>query len=228
VTDTRNPWLDALDQDPLVHTCAESISRPGQVALSDHLPLDPLSGPPSPQDGVPHPQQMLPVRRETRVGTLWIVGPHGGSGETSLAALNEHWIASGHAWPERAAVSPAVIVARTHLRGLLAAQAAITQWAGRRAGSSVNLLGLILFADAPGRLPRPLQDLATVIRGGAPRTWDIPWIEAWRAEVPGDGNCPRVVHRLIANLRTLTTEGGTASRPPTADPTAVVSRGSLG
>ena len=96
-----------------------------------------------------------------------------------------------------------VLVARTHAYGLRAAQSAIREWA---AGDvEVLLLGLVLLADAPGRLPHALRQLAGLIAGGVPAVWSLPWIEAWRVgELPAAHNAPKVVRRLLEDLRAMT------------------------
>lgn len=116
-----------------------------------------------------------------------------------MAALNPAWWAeTDHAWP-LVPTSPAprvLLVARTSASGLRAAQITATQWA---AGASppIDLLGLVLVADAPGRLPRPLRELAQLVGGGVPRTWLLPWSEPWRL---GEEVTPRGRRRPAAVL----------------------------
>ena len=94
-------------------------------------------------------------------------------------------------------------MARTHAHGLRAAQSAIREWAAGDA--QVLLLGLVLIADAPGRLPHGLRQLADLIAGGVPAVWSLPWIEAWRVgEPPAPQNAPKVVRRLLEDLRAMT------------------------
>lgn len=67
--------------------------------------------------------------------------------------------------------------------GLQAAQRALTDWASGATG--VRLAGIVLVADAPGRLPRALSDVVATIEGTAPGVWRLPWCQAWRlAERP--------------------------------------------
>ena len=67
------------------------------------------------------------------------------------------------------------------------------------------LLGLVLIADAPGRLPHGLRRLAALIAGGVPAVWSVPWIEAWRlGEPPAPHNAPKVVRELLEDLRAMT------------------------
>ena len=75
----------------------------------------------------------------------------------------------------------------------------------------VLLLGLVLIADAPGRLPRPLAQLAGLVCGGVPAVWSLPWIEAWRlGEPPAPHNAPRVARQLLADLQVMTEAGASA------------------
>lgn len=126
-----------------------------------------------------------------------------------MAALVPHWPAADHGWPLPPGTAPTrvVLTARSSMRGLRAAQIAATQWAAGLV-PHVEVLGLVIIADAPGRLPRPLRDFAQVVSGGLPRTWTVPWIEAWRlGEPPALSVAPRDVHRLVDELSALLRPG---------------------
>ena len=145
---------------------------------------------------------------ESQAG-LWIVGAHGGAGESTIAALVDAWKPAGQAWPTLESAEPvtAVVVARTNVRGLTAAKAAAKQWASGLV-PEVELLGLVLVADAPGRLPRPLRDLSRVVGGGYPRAWQLPWVESWRLGDPVSLDAaPREVRRLVDDLNILLPNG---------------------
>lgn len=193
-----NPWLtgQAVPEQPVMPVAARVV------------PAKP-SGPATPQSGVDAPAVGLPVCPQPAIAALWLVGAHGGAGESTLAGLDDSWAAAGHSWPSGPSsglprtVYQTVIIARSHLAGLQAAQAAAQQWASGQV-PSVQLLGLIIVADAPGRLPRPLRELQQVISGGVPRTWTVPWVEAWRAASPDETNIPRLVRSLCDELRSLT------------------------
>jgi len=156
----------------------------------------------------------LPVQAVDEAAALWVVGAHGGAGESSIAQLVDGWAAAGHAWPELpgGAAASCVLVARTNVRGLLAARSALTQWAGSGAGTSARLVGLILVADAPGKLPPVLRDLAKVVSGGAPRVWEVPWLDRWRLGDPVTEGVPRSVSKIVSQLRSLS-----ASTPVAAE-----------
>src|SRR5699024_2860159 len=90
---------------------------------------------------------------------------------------------------------------RMHAHGLLATQTAATKWAS--GAVDVDLLGLVLVADAPGRLSRPLRDLARLVSGGLPRVWNLPWIDAWRlGEPPSLEFIPKYVRAIVTDVTT--------------------------
>ncbi|RRD47675.1 DUF6668 family protein [Arachnia propionica] len=172
------------------------------------LPLSapPATGPTEPQPHVVPPRIGLPIRCLPGSPTLWCVGAHGGSGESTLASLHEHWSATDHCWPDSRVESSSprcLVVARTSHYGLMAAQQVLRQWAAARGGGPmVQLLGLVLMADAPGRLPTPLRDLAKVVSGGAPRVWSIPWVEAWRFD-SAPRNSPGPISLVVKQINAL-------------------------
>ena len=168
------------------------------------------------QGGValPEPLDRLPRRLldDDEQAAVWWLGAHGGAGESTLEELFSGSRAADHSWPLTGAnVAPArvVLAARTHAHGLTAAQSAIREWAAGDA--QVLLLGLVLIADAPGRLPHGLRQLADLIAGGVPAVWSLPWIEAWRVgEPPAPHNAPKVVRQLLEDLRAMTEAGASA------------------
>lgn len=202
MSSTRNPWLSQPD----------SVEIQVPEVLEGQLP--PATGPQTPQNGVPAPavDSILPVRDRTTSAGLWWLGTHGGAGESSLAALVDDWAEAEHSWPRPAdgGTANVVLVARTSMKGLRSAQAAATQWASGLV-SETNVLGLVLVADAPGKLPRPLRDFARLVSGGVPRTWSIPWIDSWRmGEDPSTSDIPRDLRRLTTDLNRLTRTAASA------------------
>ena len=206
MTDEGNPWVSR-------------VASPRDVSPepASGLPAR-TTGPTGPQRGIPAPDRadQLPTVEFRAPADLWWVGVHGGSGESSLAQLVPGWRGTGHAWP--AAPSDrgrgrgrSVLVARSNVRGLRAAQAAATQWAAGLV-PGVDLVGLVVVADAPGRLPRPLRDLHQLVAGGVPRTWTVPWIDSWRlGEAVTLDTAPREVRRLVDDLRVLLGPGATGT-----------------
>lgn len=163
------------------------------------------TGPTQPQTGVPAPEYTLSVLQvvPTAPALVWMVGAHGGAGETTLAGLHERFVPSGRHWilpSPQSPIAPCVVTARTSYHGLWYAQQVLQQWAGWPPTQlAPQLLGLVLLADAPGSLPRPLRDYARLVAGGAPRVWNIGWIPAWRTGDMGE-QPPRQIIRLVNDL----------------------------
>ncbi|WBB62017.1 hypothetical protein O7599_05610 [Streptomyces sp. WMMC500] len=153
--------------------------------------------------GIAHPETGATAR-------WWWVGCHGGAGTSTLhAAVGRDTREAGQYWPvpRTAGVRhQVVLVARSHAYGLQAAQRAARQWAS---GSvpGVELLGLVVIADAPGNLPRPLRDLMRLVSGGVARSWSVPWIEEWRLGEPPAEYLPRELQRVARDLARLTEAG---------------------
>lgn len=193
MTNSHNPWVTRAE---------EPAEEPAPLVI-DERPA-PATGPTAPQPGIqaPQPHELLPVRDVWSSPSLWVLGAHGGAGESVLAGLVPEWEAAGHAWPRPlgGASAPVVLVARTHMSGLLAARTAATQWAAGVVPHA-DVFGLVLIADAPGRLPRPLREMAQVVSGGVPRTWMVPWSESWRlGESPTLSDAPRAARRMVDEL----------------------------
>lgn len=164
---SRDRWLTA----PLATPPVQSAVTEAPVRRRSLRPT-------APQEGVQALPGGLPFRPRRLPAALWLVGAHGGAGESTLAGLIEGAMPADHGWPQVSSdvAARVVLVARTHAAGLAAAQRALTQWAaGQVAG--VELLGLVLVQDAPGRLPKELRQLAAVVEGGAPQVWHVPWVE---------------------------------------------------
>ncbi|WP_400160540.1 DUF6668 family protein [Arthrobacter sp. BPSS-3] len=168
---TLNPW----------------ITRPAVEAEASepeaHTP--PAAGINAPLRGMVEPDaaDRLGHRNVAGAAALWVTGAHGGSSESRIADLLDGARATGHCWPvpQDGSTPKLLLVCRADMRGLTAARSALTQWAAG-AAPAVDLLGLAILADAPGKTPKALRDFAALVGGGAPRLWTLPWVEAWRHE----------------------------------------------
>jgi len=203
MTEGFNPW----------------VSRPAasqEITLAPTQVLAAPTGPQSPQLGIPVPDAVdqLPTIRQFRTAELWWLGVHGGAGESSLAALLPGSAAAQHGWPQvpnQLEPSRVILTARSNVRGLQAAQNAATQWAAGLV-PFIEVLGLVIIADAPGKLPKPLRDLSHLVSGGVPRTWHVPWIESWRTgDQPELTALPRQVRRLIEDLQFILQTGASGT-----------------
>jgi hypothetical protein len=196
LSDNQHPWL-AEPTEP------EEALIPAVEASRD------LPRPTQPQPGIPIPDRAdrLPQREVSRPAAVWLVGVHGGAGETTLSAVLEGARSAEHSWPVSRDESQAnvILVARSNAHGLAAAQRAATEWAS---GSlpMVRLLGLVIMADSHGKLPKPLRDLAQVVSGGVPDVWQVPWVEAWRLGEPVTlDTAPKEVRALATAVSALIT-----------------------
>lgn len=125
------------------------------------------------------------------------VGAHGGAGATTFAgALGG--VDVGHAWPDVTEGHPGdmLLLARTHLSGLQAASKTLDALRTGKHPVGLNLLALVLVADAPGRLPVELWRRVRVMRSVV-GTISVPWIAEWRVGRPAS-KAPRAVMQLAA------------------------------
>jgi hypothetical protein len=136
----------------------------------------------------PAAQDMLGWRRDGTAGRdgdqLWLLGAHGGAGVSTLRrCLQQAKIQAGdagRAWPQPSGL-PVLIVARSHGRGVAAANAAARQHLSGHAPPGTRLAGCILIPDGPGRLPRGmLAEIDRQVTGVYPVTLGAPWAEEYR------------------------------------------------
>ncbi|KRE76589.1 DUF6668 family protein [Arthrobacter sp. Soil763] len=195
---TLNPWItrpvvEAESSEPEAHT-------PPAAAIT------------APLRGMVEPDAADRLGRRTVVGSaaLWVTGAHGGSGESRIADLLDGARATGHCWPvpQDGSTPQLLLVCRADMRGLTAARSALTQWAAG-AAPAVDLLGLAVLADAPGKTPKALRDFTAIVGGGAPRLWTLPWVEAWRHEDTPSVPPAREYQRFTTNIAALVADTST-------------------
>ncbi|MCQ6270942.1 hypothetical protein M8J71_10655 [Pseudarthrobacter sp. R1] len=185
-----NPWVTSpttdISEEETMNTC-----MPPAAVIS------------APLKGMVEPDAADRLARRTMSGSaaLWIIGAHGGAGESRVADLLGART-TDHCWPvlQDGSEPRVLLVCRADMRGLTAARSALTQWVSG-ATPKVDLLGLAILADAPGKTPKALRDFAAIVGGGAPRLWTLPWVEAWRL---GNGTAPtREFQSFITDIATL-------------------------
>jgi hypothetical protein len=206
-----NPWVTDFGQ--RLDRSEEETRLPAGVVLAPSYGADrpqPASVEPLQAGGLPVAEYPPDVWPPAQVSWWW-TGCHGGAGVTTLAGVTGCGRDSLRHWPVLSSgnQSKVVLVARTHEAGLRAAQAAARQWASGMLPHQVELIGLVLTPDAPGRLPRQLADLARLVSGGVPRTWEIGWHEELRLGQPAtlaDG--PAAEYRTLATSLTSIITGG--------------------
>lgn len=177
-----NPWANAPAAPVQAPVMARServrVWKPGaQVSMTGGLPIVSAKGQDCP---------------------LWVVAAHGGAGATSWARLLGAGDA-GVSWPDPGGFTRAVVVARNSYVGLRAAQSAAIQWASGQV-ERVELAGLVLSADAPGRPVKELVELRRRVEGAFPRVWLVSFQAAWRSKLAWDAPVSREVRKVLKDL----------------------------
>ena len=185
---------------------------------------------------MPRPTLTEPFRRPTRVAPALVSAPaagrqlgtaatypprsagcallavHGGAGVSSLlraGLAGAGAVDAERRWPH---AGPVLLVARTSVSALEWARDAARQHA---AGGcrDVELVGLVLLADAPGRLPGRIAALADLVCGAFGRVWLVPWLQEWRlAALTEPLPAHPEVTRLIQDLQALNVTPNTTTR----------------
>jgi len=203
-----------LASSPLLRTGGPTLSSlVGRIAQSRGLTVDDTSPPTAlastPRRRVPAAALSLPSiglvsappagrslgTSARAVDSVALLGAHGGAGVSSLlrAGLDQVAVDADRRWPPAGLV---LLVARTSTSGLEWARDLARQHASGLAGD-VELLGLVLVADAPGRTPARIAGLRDLVSGAFPRTWHLPWLEELRlAATTG----PLPVHPKVRHL----------------------------
>lgn len=185
--DTGNPWITAA-------TAAAGTDRlPAAAPADPDVALPTIAS----RTGISAPlANLIPPEAADRFGRhvaaqpnqLWLVSTHGGAGSSALgAALGIPAVT--RAWPY-ASGSPVhvLLVCRSNLQGFESARLAAREWASREWATTnlpgVQLHGLVVVADAPGRTPKPLRQLEEHVSGAVPRLWRVEWEERLRTNPP--------------------------------------------
>ncbi|KOX07987.1 hypothetical protein ADK66_17275 [Micromonospora sp. NRRL B-16802] len=143
-----------------------------------------------------HSPEPQPRRYLSDEGIGWIAA-HGGAGTTTLARLLGG-TDLGCRWPDAALAEPATVmlVGRTNAEGIRALSRALNALREGRHPPGMRLTGLVLLADAPGRLPMALSRRIRVLRSVAP-VHRVPWVPEWRLGRQAR-TTPKAVLRLAA------------------------------
>ncbi|MEU9136153.1 hypothetical protein AB0D33_09330 [Streptomyces sp. NPDC048404] len=170
-------------------TAAAPTPRPAPVRRAAQAP--------APEPAWGRPKRPGAARGTSRDEVGWVKA-HGGSGATSLAEVFGG-VEVGARWPDPARGEPrrVVLVGRTSARGLRSVSQALGALNDGHAPQGLELLGVVLVADAPGRLPLGLLRRIRVLRSVA-RVHRVPWIPAWRT-----GGRPKSVPGQLARLAEL-------------------------
>ncbi|MEV3969151.1 DUF6668 family protein [Streptomyces sp. NPDC050698] len=132
----------------------------------------------TPDPGPPEPAHAHAAGRR-----FSFVGTHGGAGVSTLAAVyGGH--DSGRSWPRPGDPPSVLLVARTHAAGLDSVAGAVELFRRGQAPPGLDLDAVVLVADAPGRLPRPLAQRVRALESVID-VYRVPWVTSWRLGAPG-------------------------------------------
>ncbi|MEL7978384.1 DUF6668 family protein [Isoptericola sp. F-RaC21] len=148
-----------------------------------------------------------PAAAESSTTPDALMAAHGGCGVTALSTLTRLPELKRDAAPD----DRVAVVARSHLTGLHEAQNLI------RGLDDLGIVvtHLVVVADAPGRLPKPLAHLLEVLTGAAPVLW-VPWVEAWRLAPATPSNTPKSVMKALGALNPATAPAADAEATGTS------------
>ncbi|MFD4351566.1 hypothetical protein ACFWPX_03355 [Nocardia sp. NPDC058518] len=146
-----------------------------------------------------------------------IVGAHGGAGTSTVARWWAPAADCGQCWPGSTVTTQLVVVAaRLCLPGLIACAERLREWHAGAAPDGVDIVGVVLTAARPGRIPAPVRRYRAVVEDLTEVVWEIGWHD-------------ELVERELSELAVFTPsdpEPPRRSRPPDAVPADVYRAGS--
>ncbi|QSB07188.1 hypothetical protein [Natronoglycomyces albus] len=160
--------------------------------------------PPLPSMPENHDKNQLLRAATEPVRDVWWLGCHGGSGVTTLATLTgigrDCGTHIGHLdWAE--AQPGLVLVCRSHSSGTASAARVIGQSQDPAYGAP-PVLGVAVVADCGRKPPRIVADRIQVWSQSM-RVWQLPWVDALRADVDAIDVPPPAYTALADELSTL-------------------------
>jgi hypothetical protein len=135
------------------------------------------------------------------VSPVSVVGSHGGAATSTIAHLLNA-VDAGTRWPrpdEPSLPLHVVLTARTSAAGLMAASQELAGYCATQHPDGPYLVGCVLTADAPGRIPKPLSRRIIVLSSAMP-VFQTRWVSQWRlSEIPD----PRAEWPVVMSLRSF-------------------------
>lgn len=143
----------------------------------------------------------------------WWLGCHGGAGASTLTRVIPGGWDANRMWPDPRLGGPVgvLLVCRSNTAGFTAATNALRQWRAGYTPAHVAVWGVVVMADAPGRLPKPLLAMKKRLEGTVQRLFTVPFVEAWRTDEPTFANSPAAIARIGVELQSspwLQSHGG--------------------
>lgn len=195
---TTNPFVPPKPVEPPPEVEVGDVLFNGAVVMK---------GPESP-DVAPqaHPQgPRWPKVEVDHTSGLCVMGLHGGSGATTVAALlGDKAVLTGSGWPVAAGwerprpVLDVIAVCRNHHKGIAAGSEFARQWADGQLPDS-NLIGIVIVDDGPKLLNAQSIGTRALARMTA-HGWHLRWHEPWRIEPVNETNIPRSANSVRRSI----------------------------
>lgn len=132
----------------------------------------------------PRPHRPLTARAQGRPASIepfvW-VSVHGGAGGSSLRRSTSAGLHLSHQWPDPLLGWPSrvVLVCRSNGAGLDAVGQMLQEWVSRSV-PDVEVLAVVVVADAPTKPSKRTRERIAELRSIAPRVLPMAWVEQWR------------------------------------------------
>ncbi|MFD3595176.1 hypothetical protein ACFWU5_20835 [Nocardia sp. NPDC058640] len=151
-------------------------------AVTPRVPLGILRGRRLEPDTVNSPNHRAEVRADPlpTIGAhpplVAIVGAHGGAATSTLARWWAPAVDCSQCWPGSPETTQRVVVsARLCLPGLIACAERLREWHAGLAPDGVEVVGVVLSAARPGRVPGSVRRYRAVIEDLTEVVWEIGW-----------------------------------------------------
>lgn len=115
---------------------------------------------------------------------LWIISAHGGAGATTLGHVIAPAADAGQQWPVKEENPFVLIACRSTASGLDAAHSAVLQHCTGSV-APCELLGVVVTADAPGKMPKSLAQRVEVLEDLS-KVWLLPYVDEFRRTLVKD------------------------------------------
>lgn len=190
------------------------FATPDATVPVSAAPADEATPPATPFVASPVPPSHLQAPPESGGTGVWLLGTHGGSGARCLSAVLTGTRLAGKTWPTPVSDrEPVVLVCRGNHRGLSSAQEYARAYRDGRLAEQLQLVGVIVSADAPGRTPPPLRRLERLLSGAAPIIGHAPWEPTWRTGPPQTTAAAEALPWIAKLGQSLATATGAAVTP---------------
>lgn len=158
---------DASEQEPDTTETDTTVTAPGTL-------FNP------PEDNTCLPVAADPVVTDTGdIPSVWLVEAHAGAGADTAEQIFAPFANAGAVIPAANEWPAVVIVAASHMPGIVAAHQLVRQFNTRKVGGA-QLLGVLLVDQTGEKYPKELTRRIKTVGSIVSSVWTLPYIPAWR------------------------------------------------